>query len=404
MTEKKTIGGFLAALRKANGMTQADLAEKLNVSDKTISRWERDDSAPDLAAIPVLAEIFGVTCDELLRGQRCPEEQRGQAAEPTQKGEKQKQRLLALGLSRYKTRSLIAAGIMIAGLLVAMAIDLGVLRARLGFLAGAIFYLAGAICQGIFVNQALFSVSDADTDTGAFRYQVHRLARWVFGLDVCLLAASLPLLLVEDALWGLSARAWLGSGLLCGAGALALVLVVCWFLQKAQVKAGVYPARPNFAHNRRLQKGCALGLAAALALTITGQWAYNQFADRSGEKTFFDDVESFITYLEQDLPYSTYFMNGMAIEQAISPAPGDSEEWISYITRDGQVIDEFRWRNREVAQINTDLTNGSRLYAITYHARHRAEAVIRLVNLGFSALYVLEAAAAGAIYLKKRQK
>ena len=64
--EKKTIGGFIAALRKANGMTQKDLADRLNVSDKTISRWERDDGDPDLAAIPVMAEIFGVACDEVL--------------------------------------------------------------------------------------------------------------------------------------------------------------------------------------------------------------------------------------------------------------------------------------------------------------------------------------------------
>ena len=39
--EKKTSSGFIAALRKANGMTQKDLAEQLNVSDKTVSRWER---------------------------------------------------------------------------------------------------------------------------------------------------------------------------------------------------------------------------------------------------------------------------------------------------------------------------------------------------------------------------
>ena len=54
--EKKTIGSFITALRKANGMTQKDLAEKLNVSDKTISRWERDDGTPDLSVIPVIAE------------------------------------------------------------------------------------------------------------------------------------------------------------------------------------------------------------------------------------------------------------------------------------------------------------------------------------------------------------
>lgn len=68
--DKKTIGSFLSVLRKANGYTQKQLAEKLNVSDKTLSKWERDKSSPDLSVIPVLAEIFGVTCDEILRGER----------------------------------------------------------------------------------------------------------------------------------------------------------------------------------------------------------------------------------------------------------------------------------------------------------------------------------------------
>lgn len=68
--ERKTLGAFIAALRKNSGMTQKDLAERLNVSDKAVSRWERDDSSPDLSLIPELADIFGITCDELLRGRR----------------------------------------------------------------------------------------------------------------------------------------------------------------------------------------------------------------------------------------------------------------------------------------------------------------------------------------------
>lgn len=70
--EQRTIGKFITALRKASGMTQRDLAERLGVSDKSVSRWERDEGAPDLSLIPVLAEIFGVTCDELLRGAPSP--------------------------------------------------------------------------------------------------------------------------------------------------------------------------------------------------------------------------------------------------------------------------------------------------------------------------------------------
>ena len=72
---KNSIGQFIAALRKANGMTQQNVADRLNVSNKAVSRWERDECAPDISLIPALAEMFGVTCDELLKGERILEKQ-----------------------------------------------------------------------------------------------------------------------------------------------------------------------------------------------------------------------------------------------------------------------------------------------------------------------------------------
>ena len=66
--EKKTIGGFIAALRKANGLTKKDLAERLNVSDKTVSRWERDDGAPDLAVISSGIVVIGEETRQILQG------------------------------------------------------------------------------------------------------------------------------------------------------------------------------------------------------------------------------------------------------------------------------------------------------------------------------------------------
>ena len=147
--EKKTIGGFIAALRKANGMTQKDLAEKLNVSDKTVSRWERDDGAPDLSLIPVIAEIFDVTCDELLRGERkSPAERREmtEESEPAPKAEKQRNRLLKSALLQYKNRTFIAVGISVVGLISALICNLAFLKALLGFLLGAVFFSAGIVC------------------------------------------------------------------------------------------------------------------------------------------------------------------------------------------------------------------------------------------------------------------
>ena len=63
----QTFGTTIAALRKAQGMTQLELAEKMGVTDKAVSKWERDLSFPDVSSLPKLAEIFGVTVDELMQ-------------------------------------------------------------------------------------------------------------------------------------------------------------------------------------------------------------------------------------------------------------------------------------------------------------------------------------------------
>lgn len=70
MENKNSIGRFIAALRQAKGLTQRELGDLLFVSNKTVSRWERDECTPDLYLIPAIAEIFGITTDELLRGER----------------------------------------------------------------------------------------------------------------------------------------------------------------------------------------------------------------------------------------------------------------------------------------------------------------------------------------------
>lgn len=63
---KKQIGKNIASYRKRLGLTQAGLAEKLNYSDKAVSKWERGDSAPDVLTLWQLAELFEVTVNELL--------------------------------------------------------------------------------------------------------------------------------------------------------------------------------------------------------------------------------------------------------------------------------------------------------------------------------------------------
>ncbi len=64
---KKTLGTMIAELRKQHGMTQLELAEKMGVTDKAVSKWERDLSCPDINSLPNLAEIFGVSVEELMQ-------------------------------------------------------------------------------------------------------------------------------------------------------------------------------------------------------------------------------------------------------------------------------------------------------------------------------------------------
>lgn len=132
----KSIGQFIAALRKANGLTQKELAEKLNVSDKAISRWERDECSPDISLIPVIAEIFSVTCDEILCGERKAAEavkSDDNDAYLSPKAEKQQQRILKSTLSDFKNRSCIVIAIAVLGLAAAAVCNLGFNRAYIGF-------------------------------------------------------------------------------------------------------------------------------------------------------------------------------------------------------------------------------------------------------------------------------
>ena len=58
-------GSYLAALRKDAGMTQQEAADRLGVSNKTISKWESGGGFPDIAILPALAELYGVTADDI---------------------------------------------------------------------------------------------------------------------------------------------------------------------------------------------------------------------------------------------------------------------------------------------------------------------------------------------------
>ena len=449
--EAKTIGKFIATLRKANGMTQKELAERLNVSDKSISRWERDEGTPDLSMIPVLAEVFGVTCDELLRGERKSPAEREEVArvggaerealysnetpdsmksELTTRGEKQLKRLLKVTLSKYRTNTYIAIGVSIAGIIAALIGNLAFLRATLGFLMGSVFFVASIVCQAIFVNRAFLSVEDAEFDEGSlsgFKKNVISLAEMSIGVTIAFIGFTFPLMLV-DAYMGLGTDSLLLFGSIGAAVLLLLYAVVLYFLNVSFVRKGVYTLTEQEAvvyyHNHGLKSRLAAVLGLLVLITffihhvMTSLWGPYSII----EGTTFHDYESFIAYMEQDIPYEPHYYNGNIgpNEEAVSMQVGET----TYYDREGNVISEEEARHRTLEDINGTVvceyterneTVASMSYSPkegtvlpitvrTYEEVEAAKAVVRVRHVLFGVAYVAEAMGVIGVYFLRRKK
>ena len=68
----KSMGEIISMLRREKGLTQKDIADKLGITDKAVSKWERDIAFPDTATIPKLAEILEINVEELMQAKAVP--------------------------------------------------------------------------------------------------------------------------------------------------------------------------------------------------------------------------------------------------------------------------------------------------------------------------------------------
>ncbi len=489
--KQETMGKFIAELRRASGMTQKELAEKLNVSDKAVSRWERDESAPDLSLIPTLADLLGVTCDELLRTKRrqlenhisgsaeqnvpgtaeqetalpeerqekerlhaagaeptaqepgaaepaileaavplpeqtIPEERGTEAASAEQAAEKQLRRTL----SRYRSRTCIAVGLSVTGLLAALIADLGFLRAVIGFFAGAVFFVAAAVCQLVFLNRALLTGEDVGAERAAlfaFRRDVIRLAKIALGVTAALLGFTFPLAPV-DAYAGLPMRELLPWGGLCAAGMLLLYAVALYFLNASILKKSVYvlPEKEaeRYHRNHRLKRRCALLLLGTYLVTfgihqaMTTLWGPGSVM----KGTVFYDYDSFVAYMEQEIPrrYSGLRDGDAAAPQTATEQLGETvyydefgreiteEEALRRTLKDaqGHVMCEYTVRNENVCRISYSPGKGTVLpiTVSTYDQLQQAQEIVAQRHAIFAAVYMAEAVAVILLYFVKRAR
>ncbi len=423
--EKKTIGGFLAALRRTSGMTQKELGERVGVSDKAVSRWERDECAPDLTLIPVLAEIFGVTSDEILRGQRI----NTQVTEVQEKKtEKQVNVLLRNSQIKLSNRSLISVGIAAAGLLVAMICNSGFNRAYIGFFAACIFYVAALICQSIFTASAFNAVnSDVfQTETqNTCKYSMAKTAFRSFAAVILLFVFTLPLIIFPwDGYVGLEFGSFILYGALFAVIALGIIALVRPSIFRSLAKRGVFELSES--ENAVFEKLSSLAkstisvtLCVLIVTAIPHFLVANADSTTFVDGTVFDNFEDFKAFMETPAPddHGVYYAyeNGTVVAEPDSTIyyDGDGNEITQeeFLTeelydKDGNVIYTYMRLNNSVSRIRYSAITEDNFHVTVYTNRDISRGLMILNNIMiiFYMVYALEIIVAIVIYVVKRRK
>lgn len=409
--EKKTIGSFIAALRKANGLTQKDLAEKLNVSDKAVSRWERDECYPDLTMIPALAEIFGVSCDELLNGGRINSEERQPRQE--QKTAKQIDFLINRVRASFAVHSAGIYALSALGLLAALVCNTVFDRAYLGFFLACVFYVGGLMWLTMKLI-ASFSALVYETESPLLDRVKEKIVRGAAGNltgVLIMLAAALPLIVVVNSpYYGLDISDWARYGLVFAGIAAVIGLIICAAVPRICTARGVYVPEEMTVKADKLRLKSALILVAVLVVTAAVQIALNSDTTLFADSTSFDNVDDFVTFMETKQTSGGYNDAPATAVEYDAPAY-DSRQWREEHTHsieapDGSVVCTYIQRNENVANMSFTWVENElvSIKVITGDQLRVAWQRQTLMNEAFIAVYIVEAAVCLIVYRSKKKK
>lgn len=319
--EKRTIGKFISVLRRANGMTQRELGEKLFVSDKTVSRWERDECTPELSLIPVIAEIFGITTDELLRGERNSSDGLDDAERVERqkaKSDRQFRFMLNKKQRNYKNLTLISIGLTLLGVIIAAIINLGFSKGLIAFCVAVAFCIASEICQICFAINARIMTDETDTyeeKIQAFNTSIVTTAVKLTLFNILTFVFCLPLVTVIDgANFGLPFGFWIEFGALFIFVGMVISYIVYKlvikriFIKRCLISLSDAQRELTSRQNKLLKKVLSISASIAVAL-IFAVVLLNIIVNAIGPKKYvFDNCEDFKTFVQDD--YDRWYNEG----------------------------------------------------------------------------------------------
>ncbi len=429
--EKKTIGKFIAVLRKANGMTQKELGDKLFVSDKTVSRWERDECTPELSLIPAIAEIFGITTDELLRGERnanCLDEPQNDDAviKQKKKSEKQFKAMLFSKKRKFDNLTLISIGISLLGLIVGMIINLGFSKGLIAFFVTSAFLLAGTICQICFTSNTKIAVNEDDdyrelTEAANTSFLQKSIA--VYYVNIAIFAFCLPLVtLINGANFGLEFGSWILYGIVFAvAGIILAYLIYRIIIKPALIRRNILIFNEvGFAREKYTRKllirlssvSLVIAILLSIAITVVDSIGTAGFAD----KVILETPEEFKEYMESsydDAKYESgdwyYDANGNLVGSALIVDENDPEPFKNYVVlRDkyGNAILKYYYHSDLYSHIqyNTDSEDRCPITVYTRKAMREAGVLISEIKSMLGIAIFADVALFAGIYIIKVTK
>lgn len=363
--ERKTMGTFIAVLRKSKGYTQRQLAEMLGVSDKTVSHWERDESAPDISMLPIIADIFGVTCDELIRGQKNTEEASDEAVSSA-KSEKQLKYLLDKRFTKYKVQTIISLAVSGAGFAFSMFLYWSF--AKSPFYIGLVFTVAAICCLVVFDILFRQSLSAEEFEEEILSPFIQKGKRMFFSALIIIIAIQ-GFTLPDVVNWD-----FLPLGLL-----ISLTIALTGFA--LMILSGITDAPKSLKSLKDIKpktikiwllRLSAVGLCFALvfATVCTTDNLKSSYSMKQEPSITFTDKDEFIAYMEEEKPMPYY--DSMAVTQRFD----ENLDMNGYIVRDeeygspdgeNELELKFTWRNLEVSDYYIDMrTDGYIIEVVTY--------------------------------------
>lgn len=420
---KQNLGEFIAQLRKEKGLTQRELAEHLNVTDKTVSHWERGESSPDISALPILADVFGITVDELLR------------AEIKQQTYTAPQFVAPVPIDKtpnnyrnYKIVNIIAASISVMSIIMGIAVKY--LLVYFTYTQTANVFAFFVSLAGIFVSLVLtviFNIifrnklnPDADNFC-KYRFRANRISSLnAYFAVFCL--SLIPCFMRKH-------------GFIFTAIAVTLILVAEFILGKT----GVLSTEKAFENKLKesiylLRKSCAVLCSMLIILGGGVHFFFSAVYHPTAENIIYTSAEEFKAYMEtpQEKPDDSYLVDGVSVTAlmpttlppttapdgsgaptgqqspvVILPQGQESEDDIEEIyNAKGEVILTFRNLNKAVKTYAYNDDNGT-FHLITYKEAIRVQKLRTFCNTTLGRLmpiYYLAVAVVALIVYKSKIK